>query len=743
MANWKLVLFCMFVIVGTNNVLVDGANDDRKVYIIYMGSLPKETYSLQSHHVNMLQEVVGDDFATNLLVTSYKRSFNGFAAKLTATEVEKFRSMEGVVSVFESKKLELQTTRSWDFLGLKETSKESSPSESDMIIGVLDSGVWPESDSFSDEGFGPAPKKWKGTCAGGKNFTCNKKIIGARYYGENQSARDAVGHGTHTASTAAGNKVKGTSFYGLAEGTARGGVPSARIAVYQVCDSRHCGSEAILAGFDDAIADGVDIITISIGGQSAVDFAEDPIAIGSFHAVEKGILTANSGGNSGPLRTSTASVAPWLISVAASNTDRRLIDKVSLGNGVTLTGQSVNSFTSNGTKIPLVVGERVANPNCPIASGCYPGCLDPKQVQGKIVLCTSVSGLEIGLNSGAFGAIIQDDQNISRVVPYPAIILDSQTYPKALSYATSSTSPVAEILRSEAANDTTAPSIPDFSSRGPNAIIPEIMKPDISAPGLEILAAYPPNLPPSEIFGDKRSSKYTFLSGTSMACPHVAAIAAYVKSFHPDWSPAAIKSSIMTTSTPMKGSDDKEFAYGSGLVNPIKALNPGLVFDLSKADYVTLLCNIGYDIQKIKKLSGDNNITCPSPTPQRSAVKDFNYPALAIHVQPDQPFAVNFTRTVTNVGFANSTYKASVLPSSDLNITVVPQVISFKSLNEKQSFVVNVAGGKFPEDPQSLIHSSPMNPERSLITDDTRKKARFSCPIVKVKHTFQVARIFT
>ncbi|KAE9606291.1 hypothetical protein Lal_00025600 [Lupinus albus] len=707
MANWKFVLFCMFVILGTNNVLVSGANDDRKVHIIYMGSLPKEDYSLASHHLNMLQQVIDDDFAENFLVTSYKRSFNGFAANLTDKEVENIGRMEGVVSVFESKKLELHTTRSWDFLGFQETTK-TSPTESDMIIGVFDSGVWPESDSFNDEGFGPAPKKWKGTCAGGTNFTCNNKIIGARYYSKNNdssgSARDTVGHGSHTASTAAGNKVKGTSFFGIAEGTARGGVPSARIAVYKVCDRSYCGDAQILAAFDDAIADGVDIVTISLGGDPKTNFTDDSIAIGSFHAMEKGILTLNSGGNSGPLRSSTPSLAPWLFSVAASSTDRRIIDKISLGNGVTLTGQSVNTFTSNGTKFPLITGRKASTPDCPIPSQCLPHCLDPTKVEGKIVICSSSIGYETGLLSGASGTIVDGiDGNISYVVPYPALALDSDTIDILYKYYTSTTSPQAEILRSEVVNDTNAPAVTDFSSRGPNSILPEIMKPDISAPGLDILAAYPPNVPPSESGADKRSSKFTFQSGTSMACPHVAGVAAYVKSFHPDWSPAAIKSSIMTTSTPMKGTEDKEFAYGSGQVNPIKAINPGLIFDLSKDDYVNLLCIIGYDTPNIRKISGDNT-SCPSSTPQRSTVKDFNYPALAFHAQPNQPFVVNFTRTVTNVGFANSTYKVSVPTSSDLNVTVVPQVISFKSLNEKQSFVVNVVGGKFPQ--ESVVSSS-------------------------------------
>lgn len=171
-------------------------------------------------------------------------------------------------------------------------------------------------------------------------FSIYSKIIGARYYSSSttgdSSARDRVGHGSHTASTAAGNKVKDVSFYGLAQGTARGGVPSARIAVYKVC---HPGCEEldILAAFDDAIADGVDVLTISIAPMVALPFDRDSIAIGSFHAMEKGILTLNSAGNSLLILGlgSVASVAPWMMTVAASSTDRRIIDKVILGNGRT------------------------------------------------------------------------------------------------------------------------------------------------------------------------------------------------------------------------------------------------------------------------------------------------------------------------------------------------------------------------------------------------------------------------
>ncbi|CAL2242872.1 unnamed protein product [Prunus armeniaca] len=253
-----------------------------------MGDKPKldiSTATTLPLHVNMLQNVVGSSNIAQepLLLHSYKRSFNGFAAKLTEEELRKWlvvdlaffpicrKRMAGVVSVFPSGKKKLHTRRSWNFIGFHENVKRSTV-ESDIIVGMIDSGVWPESASFSDAWFSPPPKKWKGTCQGSSNFTCNNKIIGARYYrnsepfvkGDIKSPRDSDGHGTHTASTAAGSLVSKASLFGLGLGRARGGVPSARIAVYKVCWASDCSDNDILAAFEDAIADGVDILSVSL-----------------------------------------------------------------------------------------------------------------------------------------------------------------------------------------------------------------------------------------------------------------------------------------------------------------------------------------------------------------------------------------------------------------------------------------------------------------------------------------------
>ncbi|XP_021894467.1 subtilisin-like protease SBT4.13 [Carica papaya] len=687
-----------------------------------MGSLPNRVYSPSSHHFTMLQDVIGASFEENLLVRSYGRSFNGFAANITDSEKQKLEAMEGVVSVFPRTIFHLQTTRSWGFLGFNDTRKLHDPRvEGNIVVGVIDSGIWPESKSFNDKGFGPAPKKWKGACNGGKNFTCNNKIIGARFY-TTDSARDTDGHGSHTASTAAGNEVSDVSFFGMAKGVAIGGVPFARIAAYKVCVENGCGTEALLAAFDDAIADGVDVITISIAPAIGLDFVNDPIAIGAFHAMAKGIITVQSAGNSGPSSTLVASVAPWILSVAASTIDRSFVNKVVLGNGKTLVGKAVNTFSLNGVKYPLAYGKGVIASGCTddLAERCLVGCLDSGLVKGKIVLCDEIGGYSVVQDAGGLGSLLKakSSEASSNLFPVPVSALVDVDYDTVKEYIKTTDKPVAEILKSETIEDSNARIVAYFSSRGPNSIAPDILKPDLSAPGVDILAAFSPLAPLTKDKSDSRRVDYNVMSGTSMACPHVAAVAAYVKALHPDWSPSAIHSALMTTALPMKPSStsDAEFAYGSGHINPLQSANPGLVYEASKEDYIKVLCGLGYNSSEIKKISGDDS-TCPVGA-DTSLVRNLNYPSMATNItEPGKPFTVVFHRTVTNVGLANSVYKATISSNANIKITVEPNVLSFKSLNEKMSFDVTVVGNKLdsPVVSGSLVWSDSTHQVRSPI----------------------------
>ncbi|CAL2243609.1 unnamed protein product [Prunus armeniaca] len=333
--------------------------------------------------------------ARESLIYSYSRSFNGFVAKFLDEEATILGDGRRCLS---NALLQLHTTRSWDFPGLS-PSHVKHIKEGDEIIGMMDSGIWPESESFSDKGFGPPPINWKGTCNTNKTFTCNNKIIGARYYNSQNfydttdiiPLRDSVGHGTHTASIAAGREVAGASVFGLAQGIARGGIPNARIAVYKVCWAMGCSIADILAAFDDAIADGVDIISASFGKSAAYTFTDDPVAIGSFHALRKGILTITAAGNYGPLCAPISIVSPWLLTVGASTIDRKFVTQLALGNGKTFMGSAINNFDLKGDMFPLIWGGDASNypvnANSETSKYCNAGDLDSQKIKGKIVLC--------------------------------------------------------------------------------------------------------------------------------------------------------------------------------------------------------------------------------------------------------------------------------------------------------------------------------------------------------------------
>ncbi|KAG5409012.1 hypothetical protein BRARA_B01116 [Brassica rapa] len=698
-----LALFCLFsYIIVLSLCSVSAAiddNQDQQVYVVYMGALPSsEVYTPMSDHMNILQGITGESSNEGRLLRSYKRSFNGFAARLTQSERERIANIEGVVSVFPSKNLQLQTTTSWDFMGLKKgkAANRNLAVESNTIIGVIDAGITPESESFSDKGFGPPPQKWKGVCSGGKNFTCNNKMIGARDY-TSEGSRDTVGHGTHTASTIAGNAIQDASFYGLGNGTMRGGVPASRIVTYKVCTWLGCSSDSILAAFDDAIADGVDIISISVNMGYPSPFDEDPVAIGAFHAIAKGILTVNSAGNNGPEPKTLESVAPWILTVAASNTNRAFLTKVVLGNGKTLVGKSVNTLGLNGTMYPLVYGKSAVNSSaCSVESAekCEEGCLQESLVKGKVVVCNSTDSYEALANGAVAGISLNRTPNVAFVTSFPLSALSQEDLNSLVSYIKSESSPVATVLRTEESFSQIAPVVAAFSSRGPNTIATDILKPDISAPGVEILAAFSPEVSPSSSVYDTRRVKYSVLSGTSMSCPHVTGVAAYIRTFHPQWSPSMIKSAIMTTAWPMNASEtgfvSTEFAYGAGHVDPISATNPGLVYDLTKADYTAFLCGMKYNATTVKLISGEA-VTCTGETSPRN----LNYPSMSAKLSGSKSFfTVIFKRTVTNVGTQNSIYNSKIVLNhgSKLNVKVFPSALVFKKVNEKQSFTVIVTG---------------------------------------------------
>ncbi|XAR70117.1 Tripeptidyl-peptidase II [Bertholletia excelsa] len=723
------VIFAFLIVQNHLYTSVTFAKAKSNVHIVYMGEkLYKNPAAVRKLHHRMLSTLLGSDQAArSSLLYSYKHGFSGFAAKLTKSEAEKIAEFPGVIQVFPNRIHKLHTTRSWDFLGLNPNSPNNVLTKSNMgdgtIIGVIDSGVWPESESFNDDGMAPVPSHWKGICQNGESFNssnCNKKLIGARWFikglryeimipmnGTNNteflSPRDRVGHGTHTASTAAGRFVEKASYKGLTLGVARGGAPLARLAIYKACwgfDSGGCSDADILKAFDKAIDDGVDILSVSIGIEiplySYVD-KRDSIGIGSFHATRKGIPVVASGGNNGPFSQTIVNTAPWLITVAATTIDRTFPTLITLGNNLTIMGQSLDIGKQSLGFTGLVYSERIALDSADdSAKDCRPGSLSATLAAGKVVLCFSrtygqnvLSALRGVVKAGGVGLIYAQfrDNQLDPCDVIPCIRVDYEVGTKILSYIRKARYPTVKLTPPRAnIGDTASPRVAYFSSRGPSTVTPAILKPDIAAPGVNILAAVPP-------VREEHSSGFGMLSGTSMACPHVTGIVALIKSAHPYWSPAVIRSALVTTAS-QKGTDGMDMTevgptpkfadhldIGGGQVNPNRAVDPGLVYNISTEDYIQFLCAMDYGDPSVSKLTRTRT-RCARNT---RFIQNLNLPSITI---PNLKKKATVSRVLTNVGDVVSVYKAQIEAPNGVGMVVKPKILYFNATTPVHPFEV-------------------------------------------------------
>ncbi|KAJ0010955.1 hypothetical protein Pint_34793 [Pistacia integerrima] len=657
------------------------ATASSNVYIVYLGDINFDEFQLtQDLHHEILSNILGSkEAAKESILYSYKHGFSGFAAVLTESQAKLIADIPGVVRVIPNKILDLQTTRSWDFLQVKPYIENGiiskSHSGSGSIIGVIDTGIWPESESFSDNGMGEIPSGWNGICQEGEGFNhsnCNRKIIGARWYIKGYEAefgklntsdgveflspRDAVGHGTHTASTAAGASVKNASFMGLAQGIARGGAPLASLAVYKVCwATGGCSSADLLAAFDDAVSDGVNVLSVSLGSSPPLStYFDDVLSIGSFHAAAKGIAIVCSAGNSGPYPQTVINTAPWIITVAASTIDRSFPTAITMGNNQTVVGQAFYTGRMDMNKFyPIVYGEDIAaiDADEDSASSCDSGTLNATLARGKIVICFQSRSQRNPLVKFSFTKTVIGQQ--------------------------------------------LSPEVAFFSSRGPSSLSPSVLKPDITAPGVNVLASWSPASSP-DTDNSIPPLNFKIESGTSMSCPHVSGIVALLKGKYQTWSPAAIKSALITTASlkdeydqiivsegaPHKQADP--FDYGGGHVNPNKAMDPGLIYDMGVSDYVHFLCGMGYNNSAISSMTKTQTRCFRKST---GFLANLNLPSITI---PELKKSLTVSRTVTNVGPVNSVYTARVQTPAGATVGVEPSTLTFnptvKTLKFKVTF---------------------------------------------------------
>ncbi|KAF0909215.1 hypothetical protein E2562_032375, partial [Oryza meyeriana var. granulata] len=554
------------------------------------------------------------------LIHSYTEVFEGFAAKLTDAE------LDDVVSKIRG----------------------------GVIVGLLDTGVHSTHPSFDDHGVQPPPARWKGSCP--TEGWCNNKLIGVRSFVDSDDADDDVGHGTHTASTAAGIFVAGSATdRGRGAGTAAGVAPGAHVAMYKVCYGSGCEDAAILAGFDAAIKDGVDVLSVSLGAWSSPPFDHDPIAIAAFSAVARGSTVVCAAGNSGPEPSTVTNDAPWLLTVAAGSVDRSFSATVRLGDSELVDGQAL----ADALDEPVVSAMMGAS-------------------AGGVVL--------INAESEGYATVLQDYG--------PGVVqVTVASGHKITEYARSAAG--SKAVNATIVFDNTllgvhpATTVAAFSSRGPSTVTPGVLKPDVLAPGLNILAAWPPRL----IHGG--GGIFKVVSGTSMATPHASGIAA---SCHPDWSPAAIKSAILTTSDSVESAgnpivDEQHgrataFLTGAGHVNPRRAADPGLVYDIGVAEYAGYICALLGD-GGLATIVRNASLTCAKLPKIPEA--QLNYPTITVPLLRSTAFTVN--RTVTNVGPAESTYTLKLEMPKSLTVHVLPEKLVFSSVGEKKGFSVTVSGG--------------------------------------------------
>ena len=608
----------------------------------------------------------------------YSVTTNGVAVDLTATQARRLSADPGVVSFEKDARREITTTLSPEFLGLSAHGGlwsrlgGNTTAGKGVIVGVLDTGIWPESASFAgaelkrDKAGLPVAStglrgKWFGACVQGELFSsqdCNDKLVGARYYvagfgkrnlpeAEYVSPRDGNGHGSHTASTAAGNRVEGVQIDGSVQGTASGMAPGARVAAYKVCwegkDSGGCFSSDSVAAIDDAVADGVDVINYSVGSSSESSVL-DSVEQAYRRAANVGVFVANSAGNNGPGASTLDHPSPWLTSVAAS-TFRTSEKALVLGNTRRYVGASI---TSTLPQKALVTSVSVKNASASAAQAalCYPGALDPAKTAGKLVQCDRgvIARIDKSFEvkrAGGAGMVLTNTEPSSLnsdFHPVPTIHVDHVVRDAVLAYITATAAAATGAIDNLVAGESTAvvPGVADFSSRGPSTTTGgDILKPDIGAPGVDVLAAV---APPSNY-----GRSYDYLSGTSMASPHIAGIGALIKAAHPKWSPMMVKSALMTSAIDHATTNDP-FAQGAGFVQPNKAVDPGLVFDSGANDWRSYMVALG--------------VQFASPYDTLPAVEgpDLNQASLAIGALAGRR---TVARTVTNVSDSAETYTVS------------------------------------------------------------------------------------
>lgn len=690
---------------------------------------PVTTYS--DYLENKQQEVA--DAAGVEIDYSYTLALNGFSAHLSTKQAAALSADKNVASIAPDEIKHVTATSSTDFLGLSgpggvwETVGGISEAGAGVVVGVLDTGIAPENPSFSGTALAASGNPsvsgstisyvkadggtFTGTCdpgLAGQQFSasdCSSKVIGARYFvdgfgtsglgtpttGEYISPRDGDGHGSHTASTAAGNADVAATVSGIDFGSITGVAPAAKIAAYKVCwsgpdpattDDDGCATSDLIAGIDQAVQDGVDVINYSIGGGAA-QTTLSPTDEAFLGAAAAGIFVSASAGNDGPDASTLDNASPWITTVAAASIPSYEAT-ATFSDGQAFAGASITVDTTPGAEPvsgPVVTAASVAvagavNPNL-----CLPGTLDAALAAGKIIVCergqnARVEKSEVVAAAGGIGAIIVN------VVPgsididehaVPTVHLDARYHDQVMAAAAVAGATVTLTPGNSTAYTPPTPQVAGFSSRGPVlADGSDILKPDIAAPGVSILAA--------TANAEGADPTYAFLSGTSMAAPHIAGLAALYLGVNPTATPAEVKSAMQTTAYDTVDGDGgtvtDPFVQGAGHADPTSFFEPGLVYLNDVPDWLAYIQGIGFDA----------GVTPIDPS-------NLNLASIAIG---SLTASETITRTVTST--QAGTFTPSIAGLAGIDAVVSPASLTFGAAGEQQSFTVTFTRTDAPLD---------------------------------------------
>jgi subtilisin family serine protease len=669
----------------------------------------------------------------------YTAALNGFVAHLTARQAAELAKDSKVLLVAPDVENAPDYTTT-DFLNLtgqdgawaKQFGGEANAGKG-AVVGVIDSGYAPDNPFLQGEAVEPLSASGKGGGKGkaemgvpyrtkdgtiamlksdGTTFEgecqkgiesgaafdgsdCNSKVISARYFAdsflqyvapENRAPEELISpvdvgsHGTHTATTAAGNANVEQAIDGASFGASSGVAPAAKVAVYKVCwedndpNTGGCYSSASVEAIDAAIKDGVDVLNYSISGNT--NSTTDPVALAFLNAAAVGVFVSASAGNSGPAVSTVNHASPWLTTVAASTFPSDLLGTVKVSDGTMFRGASI--MKTEVKDAPVVVAADAAAAGAPTpANLCGPGTLDSAKVSGKVVVCDrgvvdrTAKSLEVQ-SKGGLGMILVNLSSSSEDADNHVVPTVHVNAPKSLEVkAKLAADPTltVSLVKGDLTGEPLppAPQVAGFSSRGPSlASGGDLLKPDISAPGVNVLAGV-------STIGNN-GAQFGFMSGTSMAAPHIAGFGALVLSKQPKWSPAMVKSAMMTTAYPLVNADGtpnlNPFEGGAGHIDSARVLDPGLVYNSDIKQWNAFLNGQGVDTGARKAGT--------------LAARDLNVPSIALGSLVGE---IKVKRTLT--ALVPGRYRAEVnLPGFD--VRVEPAVLDFKKAGKSLDVTITV-----------------------------------------------------